>query len=229
MGHEDPEIGRDPVAGSEEHHVPDHELDGVDLDRGAVAHDGGASREQGPEPARRRLGPVLLGEGEQTVQDDHDEDRHPELGEAGEEREAARAPEHQGEEVDELREESPEEGGAASLRKEVGSVSGQARSSLLPGKAGVGTDPCLPARCGATRRGRLHKSPAPPSPEDARALPKPRYLRIGCRRTIGSRSQEPPSPRYRPASIAASPARTIAYTTWSSTNGLNSGQIDVAV
>ena len=77
LGHS--QVGRDPVAGGEQHDVADDQLGGVDLHRRPVAHDGGAARQQVAQPLGGVLGPVLLDEREHAVDDDDDEDRDAQL------------------------------------------------------------------------------------------------------------------------------------------------------
>ena len=95
-------VGCHAIAVGEDDQVVGHEAVGVDQERRSVTHDHHLERKQALQPGRRLLGSVLLGEGEQRVDHDHDEDRDPQLRKSTDDREHAGHPEHGGEEVGEF-------------------------------------------------------------------------------------------------------------------------------
>ncbi len=101
------QIGRDPVSLAEQDDVTGDQLFCVDLDRRAVAHDGGPARQEITEPLGGVLGALFLHECKRGVEHDDDEDGHAQLGHPGDERQHARHPQQQGEEVDHLGGEAP--------------------------------------------------------------------------------------------------------------------------
>ena len=102
---DEPRVRADAVPLGEQDHVPGNELLGRDLRLEAVAHDAGRPRQQ---PAQRRggaLGPELLPEREDGVDDDHAPDRPPELRHPADEGHRPAGPEQQRHQVGEVGEE----------------------------------------------------------------------------------------------------------------------------
>lgn len=91
------------VATGEEHHVVDDQVDRVDNLTPAVATNGNLHRQQAAQPCSGALGAILLGEGEESVEHDHDADRDSQDRHAGDECKDGGRPQHQGEEVSHLR------------------------------------------------------------------------------------------------------------------------------
>ena len=132
------QVGRDPVPLAEQDDVADHQLLGGDLDRHAVAHDGGPARQEVAEPLGGVLGALLLHEREHPVEHDDDEDGDAELGQAGDERQRARHPEQQGEEVDHLRGEPPPRRRAGRQGEQVRAVGREAGRGFVRGETAPG-------------------------------------------------------------------------------------------
>ena len=116
------QVRRDTVSRIQHHHVVGHELDRLDAIAPAVTDHGDAPWQQLTKPLAGFLGAVLLNEGKQAVEEDDDEDREPELRHTGKNRQPARDPEHDSEEVNELREQSPPQRQARRARQEIQAV-----------------------------------------------------------------------------------------------------------
>ena len=95
-------VGGDPVAVGEHDEVVGNDALGIDQQRQAIAHDHHLEGQQALQACGGLLGSVLLGESEQRVDDDDDEDRDAQLREPADDRQHAGSPEHGGEEVREL-------------------------------------------------------------------------------------------------------------------------------
>ena len=95
-------IRTDPVTLGEHHQVVRHHLGGEDRSRDAVTDHRDALRQQVPETLGGSIGPMLLDECEDAVDHDDHEDRPAQLRQSAQDRQHARSPQHEGEEVNEL-------------------------------------------------------------------------------------------------------------------------------
>ena len=102
--------------------VVDDELGRIDLHGTAVSNDDGPAREKISESLGRVLGSALLHEGEHAVDHDDDEDAGTELRHARDERQRARHPQHEREEVNHLGRELAPGRGRSRARQHVGPV-----------------------------------------------------------------------------------------------------------
>lgn len=96
------QVGGHAIAGLLDHQVTGDQVDGVDLLAQAVADDGHPVRHQVAERLRGPVGPVLLHEGEDAVEDDDHRDGHAQLRHAAEDGQPGRGPQQQREEVHHL-------------------------------------------------------------------------------------------------------------------------------
>ena len=96
------EVGRDPVAGLQQHEVTDDEVDGVDLLPRAVPDHGHPVRDQVPQASRGLVGALLLDEREHAVEHHDDGDGDGQLRHPGHGRQSGGHPQQQREEVHEL-------------------------------------------------------------------------------------------------------------------------------
>ena len=107
IGRGERDVGRDAVPGRQDHDVADDHVGRLDGDRAAVATHDDARGEEILQAGGGALRPLFLDEGEHAVHDDHDDDRDRELGHSGDERQHGCDPEHQREEVGEIRDQPP--------------------------------------------------------------------------------------------------------------------------
>ncbi len=135
-------VGGDAVPRGEHHHVAgDDEVRG-DLLLTPLAQHGGAHRQQVAQARGRALGPVLLHEREDPVDQDHRDDRHTERRHPPDERQQGGHPQQQREEVHELGAEAPPHGYLLGARQHVAP---HPRQRL--GRLGVSQAQRLHARC----------------------------------------------------------------------------------
>lgn len=128
-------VRRDAVPAFEGQHVADDHLGAVDLLPAPVAHHRDLHGQERPEACRRLPGPALLEEGEHRVEHDHQRDGCAELGDAGHERQRRCHPQHQCEEVHQLRDQPAHGRALDRWREGVGAVSSEA------GGRGCGGEP----------------------------------------------------------------------------------------
>jgi hypothetical protein len=151
MRHQHPGVGRDPVALGQQDDVAGNQLHRWDAGLLPAPQD---DRGLGQECRQRLGGPlgaVFLGEREQAVDDDHHDDRPAELRQLPHEGEPGRRPQHEREEVGELRDELADRAGPLVLREQVRADPGQPRRGLI-GPEPVGLAPDV----GEHRVRRLH-------------------------------------------------------------------------
>jgi hypothetical protein len=103
----DAHVGRNAVPGVNQHHVVGHELRRIDALVYPLPNNGDPPWKKIAQALGGLLGSVFLQERKQAIQEDDDDNREAQLRHASEDREAGRDPEHEGEEVDELGEQTP--------------------------------------------------------------------------------------------------------------------------
>ncbi len=136
MGRADDGVRGDPVPGVEDQEVADDDVARLDVDPPAVAADRDARGQEGAQTLGGAVGPRVLDEGEDGVEEDDGHDRDPELRQAGDDGQARRDPQHERERVDELAPETPDRGGSARGGQGVRPVRRQAPSRLRGGEPG---------------------------------------------------------------------------------------------
>ena len=110
-------IRRDAVAGRQREDIPDDDVRRGHLLPAPVPEDGHLRREQRLQPLCRPVGPGLLDEREDGVENDHSDDRDAQLRHACQHGQSGRGPQHEGEEVGQLVQE-PAHGRVAPRRRQ---------------------------------------------------------------------------------------------------------------
>jgi hypothetical protein len=124
-GLDEAQVSRDAVTRREHHHVAEHHLGRLHADGSPVAPDRHPDRQQVPQALGGPLRTLLLEEREAGVQDDHEADRHAELGHARHHGQHGGDPQHQREEVGQLTEQMPPRGNPLGGREPVRTVAGE--------------------------------------------------------------------------------------------------------
>jgi hypothetical protein len=135
---EQPAIGADAIPGGQQHHVPGDNLLGGDLARMAVAAHAHPLGQDPPQRLDRPFGAVLLGETEDSVDDDHRDDRDRQRRHAAEQCQRRPGPQQQREQIGEVAREARDPVGPLALREHVGADTLELAASLLAGEPSRG-------------------------------------------------------------------------------------------
>jgi hypothetical protein len=132
---EQPHVGRHAVAGRQQHHVPWHQLGGVDVVLAAVAQHHGVRRQHVADGLQRLLGLALLHEADHRIEDHHRHDDagvHPVTHQRGHQ---CSGHQHVEQQVVELPRQPLQQAGRLDLGQAVGAMAAQARLGLGPAQA----------------------------------------------------------------------------------------------
>ena len=132
-------VGGNAVTGFHQHNVAGHELASVDGVQQTVATHSGAGDEHAAQCLQRSLGPVLLHESDNGVEDDHEQHDEWCLHFVGDhERHDRSSEQDQDQQVLELREQTPPCGDTGGSSQLVGAVLGEQSQHLCGGEACLG-------------------------------------------------------------------------------------------
>ncbi len=176
-----PEVGRHPVTGLEQHDVARHHRLCRDGRPPAVPQDRGVRIDHGADRLQRPLRASLLDEADDGVGDHHGEDHQRVRKVAERARQHAGRHQHVDQQVVELQQEPPEDAPAWRLRQPVRPVDAEPAVGLVVGEPGVPAPELDPGRRLPRRRAK-HPPPAPPGqpPSSNSPLPNPVSSRPTC-------------------------------------------------
>ena len=148
VDHEQPPVRRHTIAGLQQHHVAGHEFGRGDLLDACRAPDTRHRREHLLQGCQRRLGPVLLPEAQQGIEQHHDEDDHGVLEVADRAGQRRRADQHEDQQAAELVEEGEPLRARRLFRQTVGAMPLQPGGRLVRGQAEGGVHRLRRRGCG---------------------------------------------------------------------------------